>query len=57
MYYKMGYFIDLDKTIGFVMFYNLNMCQLYYKSYIVELVDIFLQTSQWRKFLMPVIGG
>jgi hypothetical protein len=38
----MGYFTNLDKTIGFVMFCNLNKCQLYYKSCIVELVeDIF----------------
>jgi len=39
--YKMEYFINLDKTIGFVVFYNQNKCQLYYKNCIVELEDIF----------------
>ncbi len=54
----MGYFIDLDKTTCFVIFCNLNRCQLYYRSYIMELVeDIFLQTSRWGKSLMPIIGG
>jgi hypothetical protein len=53
----MEYFIDLDKTIGFIVFCNLNRCQLYYRSYIVELVeDIFFQTSRWRS-LMSIIGG
>jgi len=46
------------KTTSFVMFCNLNKCQLYYKNYIMELVeDIFFQTSWWGRSLMPVIDG
>jgi hypothetical protein len=40
--YKVEYFANLDKKIGFVISYNQNRCQLYYRNYMVELEDIFL---------------
>jgi hypothetical protein len=41
--YKNKYFIDLCKTTSFVMFCNMNRCQLYYRNCIVQLVeDIYL---------------
>jgi hypothetical protein len=56
--YKMEYCIDLDNIIGFVVSYNQNMCQLYYKSCIVELEeDIFPWTLMWGRFLMPITSG